>query len=101
VNSKKDFSMEKNLKIFDKRVRIVFSVRKKENKSGHRTVAFLTRKRRRRVTSHVISTLDGLSINVDNLTFAVQKVLQGELSLMEAFLPELLESLANFQEEEE
>jgi hypothetical protein len=101
-NLKKDFSMEQNLKIIENRQCVLFSPRKKENRSKLRTAMLRKSRSQRWVTSHsATSTLDGLSVKIDNLPSVEQVVLQGKISLVEASLPELLESLANFQEEEE
>jgi hypothetical protein len=93
--------MGKNLSITKNRIWIASYKWKKENKSGHRIEVLRIWRRQRPVTSHVASTLDGISVKVDNLLFVEQLVLHGEISLLEAFFPELLKSLVNFQEEEE
>jgi hypothetical protein len=92
--------MEKNLRIIENREWIVFSSRKKENKSRRITTTVRKWTRQRRVTSRLTSALDGISVNVDNLLFTDHAMLQGEISLLEAFLPELLELLPSLPEEE-
>ncbi len=90
-----------NLRMIENRARIDFSHRKKENKLGHGTATVRRWRTQRRVRSRDTSSLDGLSVKVDNLPSVEHLVLLGELLLIEAFLPELLESLVNFLEEEE
>lgn len=79
----------------------VFPVRNTRKKVGVKTELVHIRRRQRQGMSHVTSPLDGLSVKVDNLQVVEQMVLPGELALIEAFLPELVELLVNLQEVEE
>jgi hypothetical protein len=93
--------MGKNLRIVENREWIIFPIRGKEKKEIHRTASIRKWRRQRLVTSNVSSAVDGLLVNVDNLSLVGRFVLQEELSLIEANLPELLQVLDVFQEEEE
>ncbi len=90
--------MEKCRKIVKDRQRIS---RLSGNKTGPKKSMVLSRRRQRRTLFRFTFELDGMQVKVDNLALAEKDMLNKEICLTVRYLPELLELMSEFLEEEE